>query len=89
MLSPTQRAVAELLCQGLTLTTTQLIDGLYGDRADGGPETADLCVRVQIHKLRSKLSSVGIEIDTIGYGRGFEGYRLRPDHAAALGALIR
>ncbi len=87
MLSPMQRAMIAVLRDG-PVRTTSLIDTLYGDREDGGPECAYTSVRVQIHKMRARLSACGIEIETVGEGRGTAGYRVRPEHRDALDRLL-
>ena len=51
------------------LTNAQLIHGMYGHRYDGGPENADVCVRVYISKLRAALDIIGVRIVNVpGHG---------------------
>lgn len=89
MLSPTQRVMLQpLLRQDEPIPTEQLVDLLYGYRADGGPENAGYAVRSQMYKIRARLKEFGILIETVGYGRGAVGYRVSPDHRDALGQLL-
>lgn len=77
MLSPTQRVVVACLRPGHIVPSETIVDALYGSRADGGPDDARHAVRAHIYKMRAKLASIGVEIETIGHGRGSDGYRLR------------
>lgn len=77
MLSPTQRAMIAELRHGHIVSTDRLIDALYGARRDGGPNDASHVVRQQIYKMRAKLAPLGVEIETVGFGRGIDGYRIR------------
>lgn len=38
---------------------SELVDAVYGDREDGGPLTANLCIRVTIRRLRLALFDIG------------------------------
>ena len=77
MLSPTQRAMIAQLRHGEIVPTERIVDALYGSRQDGGPDGAAHAVRMQIHKMRTKLAAIGVEIETVGRGRGSDGYRLK------------
>lgn len=87
MLSPMQRAMIDAMRHG-PVPGHALIDRLYGDCADGGPDNAYGVVRVQVHNIRAKLSSYGIEIELVGEGRSAAGYRVRPEHRDALDRLL-
>jgi DNA-binding response OmpR family regulator len=77
MLSPTQRAMVAFLRPGHIVPTETLVDAIYGSRRDGGPDGAAHAVRTQIYKMRAKLAAIGVEIETVGHGRGSDGYRLK------------
>ncbi|HDZ73184.1 MAG TPA: winged helix family transcriptional regulator [Aurantimonas coralicida] len=57
--------------RGAWVRTGDLVDAIYGDRADGGPVTADTIVRVWAYTLRRRLP------DGIMGSRQGRGYRLR------------
>lgn len=87
MLSPTQRAMIAELRHGDIVPTERIVEKVYGSRADGGPDHAEAAIRRQMYKLRQKLTPVGVEIETVGVGRGSDGYRLRPEHVPLLATL--
>jgi len=88
MLSPTQRAMIASLRSGHPVPTDTLVDAVYGSRSDGGPDRAEHAIRTQIYKMRLRLRELGVEIETIGYGRGAIGYRVKPEHCPVLDLLI-
>ena len=88
MLSPTQRAVLEPLRQGRPVPVDRLVNHIYGGRHDGGPDNAAETIRQQIYYMRQKLAQHGIEIRTIGQGRGSHGYMVPPEQASALDAYL-
>ena len=88
MLSPVQRAMIAAMRQGAPVPTERLVTAVYSSRRDGGPDNAEHAVRAQIYKMREKLLPYGIEIETIGHGRGSIGYRVKPEHCIALTALL-
>lgn len=61
-------------------TKAHLIDVLYDDDPNGGPETASLVVAVHLSRLRKKLPSYGWAIPSNKAGRGNQarGYKLEP-----------
>jgi hypothetical protein len=77
-----------LLRQDSPIPTEHLVQVLYGYRADGGPDNAEHAVRNQMCKIRARLQKLGIEIETVGYGRASAGYRVSAAHREALGALL-
>ncbi len=87
MLSPMQRAMIARLRHG-PVPSRRLIDEIYGEREDGGPEDAGAALRVAIHKLRNKLALHGVEIETMSFGQKAEGYRVRPEHCDLLDRLL-
>lgn len=88
MLSPTQRAVLEPLRQGTPVPVERLVNHIYGARYDGGPDNAAVTIRQQIYYMRQKLALHGIEIRTIGQGRGSHGYMVPPEQATKLDELL-
>lgn len=56
------------------VTNSRLIDVLYGDDPDGGPETADVVVKVVVSRIRKKIKKAGLHwtIETFAA----QGYRL-------------
>lgn len=58
---------------------SRLVNALYGDRHDGGPEYPEPVVRVQLHHLRSVLRPLGVRILTLGVTSGARGYMIDPD----------
>ena len=54
-LIPSEQIVLREFMDRPYASTVQLVDALYGDRADGGPEYASRCVYVWICLLRGKL----------------------------------
>jgi DNA-binding response OmpR family regulator len=72
-LSPAQSAlVSRLIGAGGFVPMRALIDVLYGDDPEGGPLTADLCVRVNVTRIRRKLRGTGVRL----HGLQWHGYRL-------------
>ncbi len=88
MLSPTQRAMIDVLRHGQPIPSGHLASAIYGNRYDGGPDDAEHTMRNQIYRIREKLARVGIEIETVGQGRGSAGYRVNPAHRDALNELL-
>lgn len=78
-LSPSQTIVLKALIRSDVLTTDRLVDALYGCRPDGGPDKAERAARAQLYRLRDKLAGTGLAIEAIGFGRGFDGYRLKSE----------
>jgi DNA-binding response OmpR family regulator len=76
------------LRHGHPVATDELVCAIYGYRSDGGPDRAEHAVRTQIYKMRQKLEALGIVIETVGYGRGAVGYRVKPEHCPALAYLM-
>jgi DNA-binding response OmpR family regulator len=55
---------------GGVVTNAQLIDFVYGDQPDGGPESASFCIQSYICKARPKIQAVGWTVTVerhIGY----------------------
>lgn len=70
-LPETQRDAFRALLHGHYVTYQRMIDVIYGHRLDGGPDDAEGCVRVVIHKLRKRLSAHGITVERGSYGSGY------------------
>ncbi|WP_027143179.1 winged helix-turn-helix domain-containing protein [Mesorhizobium sp. WSM3626] len=73
-LTPQEFRLASVLVGGAAsqrcFTISELIDVVFGDRADGGPETADSSIRVRLYNIRQSLASIGIVIPVV-YSRGY------------------
>jgi hypothetical protein len=67
----------------------ELVSRLYGGRRDGGPEFAEVAIRMAISRLRRRLAVHSIDLLTIGQGHSTEGYMIDPDHVALLAGLMR
>lgn len=65
-----ERTILDALAQAYPRPTTleHLAHCLYGDRADGGPDTGYQVVRTRISHLRKVLSALGWSISKYGYG---------------------
>lgn len=72
-----ERQILEVLVRSTGRPTfmSKIIDELYADDPDGGPENAEGCAQTHISKLRRKLRPHGWLIDS----RRFDGYRLVRD----------
>lgn len=70
--SPTEAKIALCLlaAQGRQVCEDELIEFVWGDDPDGGPEDAGRMVRVFIYKVRHILRALNIGIES-GWGRGF------------------
>ena len=64
-----------------------LIDVVWGDDADGGPENPSTCLRVMVFNLRKRLKKHGIAEGFIETAWG-HGYRIHEDSREALSALL-
>ena len=60
-LTPTERRIVAAVERAahIGIETRDLVDLLYKDEPTGGPERADLVVRVQICRLNKKLAAIG------------------------------
>jgi DNA-binding response OmpR family regulator len=56
-------------------TRAKVIDAIYGDDPDGGPDGPEMCLRVFVHKARKQLTSIGLDIE-VARGRGADGMRM-------------
>lgn len=66
-------ALARLIsARGGIVSNNQLVDHLWGDSIDGGPDGARHTVMSYMSKIRRKIEPLGWSIS----GRKFEGYRL-------------
>jgi DNA-binding response OmpR family regulator len=50
--------------QGGWVAKPTLIDFVYGDDLNGGPDDADLCIESHIHKARAKIKPLGWTIES-------------------------
>jgi hypothetical protein len=80
-LTPRARSVVEIMLEyhPRPVTKKRLIERLYEDDADGGPENTERNVRYYIRQLRKKLSPHGWTISLNAGGVGYTAsYRLIP-----------
>lgn len=63
--------------------TKDLIHVVYGDREDGGPDTASQCLRVIICRLRKKLERLGWQVPC-NWGKSYFLRRSKQDKTADL-----
>ena len=56
-------------------TAEELVRDLYGNRPDGGPQSALSNVRVAIHRLRRRLPDVGLRVVNLKGSAGGQGNR--------------
>lgn len=77
-LTPTQRRIADRLAQsfGRFVGNDALLAAMYGNRADGGPMTAQTVLKVEIHRLRKRLAHTELTIESSGRAAAFDGRRL-------------
>lgn len=70
--SPTRNTILSMLIRsiGRPVLRDAMIDRLYGDRADGGPERAANIIMVQVSRLRREIEPFGW---TITNGKGGAG----------------
>ncbi len=70
-LTPTERRIVAAVERAahVGIETRDLVSLLYKDEPTGGPERADLVVRVQICRLNKKLAAIGRRIQGT-YGPG-------------------
>ena len=59
--------------KGMPVQTTRIIDAMYGDEEDGGPEQnrAYQNMKITMTRLRGKLNGTGIGVVNCGYGAGY------------------
>lgn len=66
-----ERIIAWRLAEGRCVPLAELIGALWGDREDGGAETAERVVHVRLTTLRRALEPLGIGIRNV-YRLGWE-----------------
>jgi DNA-binding response OmpR family regulator len=73
-LSQLQRSVLLRLmdARGALVSNDQIVDSVYRDRSDGGPDSARNCVQSSITRIRKKIEPLGWEVTW----ERFSGYRL-------------
>lgn len=62
----------------------RLVMALYGDRPDGGPDSPERSIRVQLFHIRRWLATRGVKLLTIGSTSGALGYTIDPEDLARL-----
>jgi len=74
-----------LAVSGRIVSMAELVDWIYGDDPDGGPDDPEQTIRDAIRRLRR----LGLPIKTHGVRRGFvSGYRYEPDTSPGRGLDI-
>ncbi|QND53436.1 helix-turn-helix domain-containing protein [Phyllobacterium sp. 628] len=60
----TERKIFDFLCEnfGKYVSATEIVEILYGDKEDGGPETAHTIIAVMINHIREKIQNHGLII---------------------------
>lgn len=66
MTPATMRLACAFFARPGGITMFELVDVLYGERADGGPDDAGRAVRVLLHELRERLRPLGIALRCLG-----------------------
>ncbi|MCJ8518989.1 hypothetical protein ABID21_001894 [Pseudorhizobium tarimense] len=58
---PSRRIILEMLASkpGSPVLRDRILDRLYGDRADGGPDTGDHVVKAMVSQLRRQIEPFG------------------------------
>ena len=69
-LTPTERVIAWRLLEGRTVSHDELIEALYSNRADGGPEAPKEVLDIVVPRLRRALAAHGVAIHTV-WNRGW------------------
>jgi hypothetical protein len=59
--------------KGRTVPTQRIFDAMYADDPDGGPSSTEMykAFKFGLHRLRARLQGSGIEIENVGYRRGW------------------
>jgi len=70
--APAHRIIFEALSRkvGSSVRRDMLLNRIYGDRPDGGPEHADTILKVQVSQLRRKIEPYGWTISVSKGGSG-------------------
>lgn len=79
-----QLIILDLLSRrvGRLVSNTDIVDAMYGDRADGGPENCGNVAKVTICRLKKTIEAFGWTIVSVGRGSGnTASYRLQPVEA--------
>jgi len=91
LLTLQQRLLLEhfLGLRGVPLACGRVIAVLYGSDWNGGPEDAATAARMHVMRLRRRLAPHGIDILTVGIGRGAQGWLVDPEQFERLRALVQ
>lgn len=59
--------------KGRPVQTERIFDAMYADDPDGGPSHTKMyqAFKFGLHRLRSRLNGSGVQIENVGYRRGF------------------
>ena len=61
-LTPTERQIAELLANNVTVTSKTIETALWGHRHNGGPLDMRANIAVHLNRLKAALKPLGIEV---------------------------
>ena len=89
--TPSERVILERLISSDVTTQAQIFTLLWGNNADGGPDSAENLLRVHMYRIGKKLSRYGVLIDKTrkSYGLGLDGkYRLNAKDREIVGDLL-
>ena len=91
LLTLQQRLLLEhfLGCRGIPLACGRVVAALYGSNWHGGPDDAAAAARMHVMRLRRRLAPHGIDILTVGIGRGAQGWLIDPAHFERLRVLVQ
>ncbi len=91
LLTLQQRLLLEhfLGLRGIPLSCGRVVAALYGSDWSGGPQDAATAARMHVMRLRRRLAPHGIDILTVGIGRGAQGWLIDPDHFERLRVLVK
>ena len=81
LFTPQESRIVDILFSRLGKLTTSnaIIEAMYFDRPEGGPDDAESGVKVQISRIRKKLVGKGYRIET-HWGQGFEMLKGETEH---------
>jgi hypothetical protein len=74
-----QAEVLELLVRRHTLSNHQIVEAVYADDPNGGPENAIGALEAQMYHIRKKLAPYGVTITTLDFGSRY-GAKYHLDH---------
>jgi hypothetical protein len=80
VMGPIERRIVEALVRAYprSITRDRMVDIVYADERDGGPDRAQVIMSILMGRLRPKLVQFGWTIPKARSGKGSEGYHLEP-----------